>query len=309
MLKSVVSKLLCPTCLDRKNDLVTHTFTERADGHVKNGVLVCRSCQAAYPIIDDLLEFVRFPLLDQAALKQFEARFRMELTKASVSWDKAGKAAGAGTPEAFAAQLKQREYFDSFAEDASHDYNAYHNTPFWTAVDALNLGKWRNFLKNGTWMLDVGCADGRSTFPMLKAGTVAVGFDISKNMIRKAIRRAQNEKVSHLTTFMVADGSFLPFKDQSFEYALVYGVLHHLPNPSETCHEVFRILKDDGIYFGCENNKTVFRGVFDRLMKWIPLWEEEAGEEPLISTSMFEDWFRSLPVRVQCETKVFALPT
>jgi hypothetical protein len=42
-------------------------------------------------------------------------------------------------------------------------------------------------------------------------------------------------------------------------------------------------LKSDGIYFGSENNASVFRNLFDILQKISPIWSEEAGPEALIS--------------------------
>ena len=49
--------------------------------------------------------------------------------------------------------------------------------------------------------------------------------------------------------------------DSSFDYVLIYGVLHHLPDAGFACREVARTLKPGGIYFGLENNETIFRKI------------------------------------------------
>src|SRR5262249_26862248 len=57
-----------------------------------------------------------------------------------------------------------------------------------------------------------------------------------------------------------------------------------------------------------ENNTTVFRNVFDLLMKLAPLWHEEAGTQPLISAKHLQQWFAGSSMRVQCRSHVFVLP-
>lgn len=110
------------------------------------------------------------------------------------------------------------------------------------------------------------------------------------------------------TTFFVADGEFLSFKDESFAFVQTFGALHHLPNPAQAIKDIVRILQPGGIYFGVENNKTALRWIFDLMMKIKPLWVEEAGAEPLISGKMLRDWAAGLPAEVYCETSVFLPP-
>jgi hypothetical protein len=85
-------------------------------------------------------------------------------------------------------------------------------------------------------------------------------------------------------------------------------VLHHLPDPAETCREIARVLKTGGTYFGSENNKTAFRTVFDALQKIWPLWHEEAGAEPLISEADLKRWLTPHGFQVTTRTSVFLPP-
>jgi SAM-dependent methyltransferase/uncharacterized protein YbaR (Trm112 family) len=309
MLRSLVDKLLCPTCCSRAHFLALHTFTHDESGQVKEGVLLCPACGGWYPIRRGLLELVVSSLLDPQELDAFCSRYRTEMACLGLRQDLEGTTAGLPSQNtAFGAQLKQREHFDWYAENTEQDYMGYQQTPFWVAADEAVFRGWKSQLQAGGWLLDIGCANGRSAFPFVKQGVTVIGFDISKKMVRQAIERAEWEGAQDHTTFFVADGSQLPFRDESFEYALIYGVLHHLPAPRKVCVEVLRVLKKGGIYFGSENNQTIFRGLFDVLMKLLPLWSEEAGEQPLISRQMLQEWVRGASVRMRCGTSVFLPP-
>src|SRR5205823_3919782 len=115
----------------------------------------------------------------------------------------------------------------------------------------------------------------------------------SKGLVRQAIERTDRGDGSAQVTFMVADATTLPFLDESFDYVLTYGVLHHLPDPPQICREIGRILKPGGTFFCSENNRTVLRRVFELLQRLNPLWYEEAGEYAQISRLELADWFAS----------------
>jgi SAM-dependent methyltransferase len=299
MLKAVLPRLRCACCDGRP--LAVHAF-RHTDSRVLDGVLTCGSCGAVFTIDDGLLELVPPALVDRDAFARFAARFAPELAAAEVQWP-------AGVPAMdVKAQLRQRQHFDWFAENTTQTYSAYQASPFWVAEDALTFEAWRLRIAPGSWLLDVGCANGRSAWPLLSRVGVVVGCDISAKLVRQAIARAAAEGVSERACFFVADGDHLPIADGSFPYALTYGVLHHLPNPARACREIQRVLEPGGVHFGSENNLTVFRRIFDLMMCWRPLWIEEAGAEPLISEQMLRGWLGDLPVRLACTTSVFIPP-
>lgn len=88
-----------------------------------------------------------------------------------------------------------------------------------------------NFKKNAT-VLDIGCGCGGMT----KNIPGAVGSDISFELLKIAKKRSKNE-------YVVADSSKLPFKNNSFDYVVCFGVLHHFPDISEVAREMKRIAK------------------------------------------------------------------
>jgi SAM-dependent methyltransferase len=211
--------------------------------------------------------------------------------------------------ESFKLQLKQQQHFDWYAHNTTQSYSEYEQTPFWSAVDQLTFEPWRKEITSGSWLLDIGSAQGRSTLKLLDLDINIIGFDVSKNLVRQAIQRYRSRAHRARAFFFAADGSaLLPFVDEAFDYVLVYGVLHHLPDPGLTCREITRVLKPGGIYFGSENNRTVFRAAFDLLHKLSPIWHEEAGPQPLISNADLHDWFRSTVMSIDTKTSVFLPP-
>ncbi len=308
MLKTLVSKLTCPTCLNFDKALAAHVFTEEVEGHIQDGVLICEGCQTVYPIEDGLLELVKSSMLNPHDYARFCARFSQQLRDLEHPRNQNKATASLSSEGDFSAQLKQREHFDWYADNSDQTYGNYQATPFWVAADEVTFTRWNSQIKPGTWLLDVGCADGRSSFPFANNKLTVIGFDISKKMVEKAIERAKSSGVYGTTTFFVAVADHLPFKDHSSDYVIIYGVLHHLPHPEVTCRDVQRILKKGGIYFGSENNKTIFRGLFDFMMRLRPLWTEEAGEEPLISSNMILDWNHGLAVKISHRSSVFLAP-
>lgn len=302
MLRSLVSNLRCPGCETPHVPLELHVFREGQAGHVRDGVLTCPSCRSWFPIEDELLELVPPRLQYGAALALFSTRFRECLHALGLMpFDNVG-----GTGEL--PQEKQRKHFDWYAGNQDQTYNAYQNSPFWVAFDAAAFSEWKARIRPGGIILDVGCANGRSCFPFVNRGNTIVGFDISKALVRQAIERAVAQGAQATTTFFVGDASSLPFRDDCFDYVVVYGVLHHVPNPAATCREVYRVLKPDAVYFGSENNVTIFRGVFDLLMKLKPIWSEEAGDQPLISSRHIREWLGGLPLSFKHRSSVFLPP-
>lgn len=302
MLRSLVPILRCPVCETQDKQLELHTFADSSGAHVKDGVLACRSCNSWYPIENELLELVRPALLYEDDYMAFVRRYVGALTDLEL------RAVSAGRGDDTLAQIAQRRHFDWYADNKDQTYNAYQKSPFWVAFDAATFASWKPQLKPGGIILDVGCADGRSCFPFLNTGNTVVGMDISKSLVGQAIRRAAQANAESSATFFVADASALPLRDASVEYVVIYGVLHHVPNPAVTCREAHRVIKPGGTYFGSENNVTIFRGIFDLMMRLKPSWREEAGEQALISKCNLEQWLHELAATFTCRSSVFLPP-
>jgi SAM-dependent methyltransferase len=90
----------------------------------------------------------------------------------------------------------------------------------------------------GSSLLDVACGQGRLVELATKLGVKAYGFDISLNAL----------KVSDVNElgWAVANGEYMPFPDNTFDYLTNIGSLEHYINPSIGVQEMVRVLKPDG---------------------------------------------------------------
>ena len=94
--------------------------------------------------------------------------------------------------------------------------------------------------------LEIGCNWGRWCIAAARLGYRPVGIDPSLKSIRAAYRVAMQLGVE--ATYVVADGRFLPFRDQSFDRVFSYSVLQHLSkeNTLTALDEIRRTLRVGG---------------------------------------------------------------
>jgi len=98
----------------------------------------------------------------------------------------------------------------------------------------------------GDRILDLGCGRGERALEMLRGGARVVGIDISPAYIEAATSAAR--AVGHSDTqfdFIAADAHQLPFPDESFDFVLGEGILHHLQLET-ALSEVHRVLRPGG---------------------------------------------------------------
>ena len=301
--------LRCPTC--KSNHLACREFLREGD-ELLEGVVWCEDCRSWFPVEDGFLDFLTGPLAYTEERNIFWKRREADLTALALSRaptdDVKSESAGGGAAQA----LQQQNHFDWYASNKEQRYSDYEATPFWRAADRIAFEPWkaelRESMRPDQWLLDVGCAQGRSTFHMMDLDLNVVGFDVSRECIREAARRYRERNFRARASFIVADGSAFPILDATVDYVLVYGVLHHLADPGGTCREIGRVLKPAGVYFGQENNDSAFRAVFELTQKLWPIWHEEAGPEAIISSDRVAGWLKPAGFRVSARTSVFLPP-
>ncbi len=302
MNQDLVSLLRCPGC--GQPGLRLHAFAG-GDGPCEEGVVDCPRCGRWYPITGFVLELVAGPLADQELRAAFWATHREQLVELGLEQHhEEPEPAG----EEVELQAGQRRYFDSLAEgEGQTSYEHFMGTSFWRAEDSRLYGGWLPKIEPDSLVLDVGCADGRTTFQLAGHARV-LAFDLSAKQIRRAVERARQDGLLESFTFFVADASRFPVADASVDCVLMDGVLHHLPRPADALEETARVLRPGGVYFGKENNDTPLRPIFDWLQRRRPLWFEEAGPEQLISTARIHQWAERAGLSVAVEPTVFLPP-
>lgn len=302
MTLDVLELIGCPGC--RSHPLRQDTFEVGPLGEPLDGVVWCTACGRWYPLEGGLLELLVEPLAYGTDRARFQHEHEAGLRDLELKLDTALGGGGDRVAEV----RHQQEHFDWYADNSLQTYAQYEQLRFWQALDAITFARWRKTIRPGARLLDIGCAQGRSTFKVAGPDLDVVAFDISKALVRQAIDRADRIGASAHVTFLVADANTLPFVDESFDYVLTYGVLHHLPEPRDICREIGRILKPGGTFFCSENNRTVLRSGFELLQRLNPLWYEEAGEFAQISRRQLADWLGSAGLLASIRTSVFMPP-
>ena len=114
-------------------------------------------------------------------------------------------------------------------------------------------------IKPGMRALDLGCNAGRYTFAMEDMGAVATGIDFAEIPLRHA--KAVGEKRKSRCQFNIGDVAALPYKQNSFDLALLpqnNGYLSYQTLESLTV-QLTEILSDDGIFVVIIHDELVKR--------------------------------------------------
>lgn len=119
----------------------------------------------------------------------------------------------------------------------------------WSRKRVLKLAKkLLGYIETGdeTDFLEIGCGNGEVAKYIAKTyrGSVT-GIDVDPEQVK--IARKNDDNIPHLK-FVEADSTDLPFKDDSFDVVLSFGVLHHIDNWKGALEEIKRVLKSGGYF-------------------------------------------------------------
>ncbi len=105
-----------------------------------------------------------------------------------------------------------------------------------------------NWFKNKK-CLDAGCGGGRFVVALANLGSSYVnGIDVSFDAVKVANERIKDRNIqnAHVLQGSVLD---IPFEQNTFDYVISSGVIHHTKDPYEAFKELDRVLKPGGKMF------------------------------------------------------------
>ena len=95
-------------------------------------------------------------------------------------------------------------------------------------------------LGHGSLILDLGCGTGLLFNHLGNAVELLAGIDLSRNILKEAIKRAdQLQNVA----LLCADADYTPFRNRTFHGVFAITLLQNTPNPARTLEEVKRIAR------------------------------------------------------------------
>lgn len=119
----------------------------------------------------------------------------------------------------------------------------------------------REFFK-GKLVLDAGCGSGRWTYAMAQLGATVVAIDLTDagvEITHRATAHLEN------VTALQASVFHLPFRRESFDLVVSWGVLHHTPNTKTAFDRVAPLVKRGG---------TLYVMVYEKHNPWKFMWTD-----------------------------------
>lgn len=133
---------------------------------------------------------------------------------------------------------KTRNHYDTYPYEVDvRDSAAYRS-------NRTHVGKFISEISGGT-ALDLGCGPGNLLPVIARRANEAVGLDVSRQSLRSAAQAVTGLPV----TLVQGSALNLPFPDESFDWVLATGSLHHTPDARAAFREACRVLRSDGRAF------------------------------------------------------------
>jgi ubiquinone/menaquinone biosynthesis C-methylase UbiE len=144
--------------------------------------------------------------------------------------------------------LKFHDFSDEIIKECAEEY-----------FDILD----ESILNKDSYALDVGCGTGRWTKYLSKRAGFIEAIDPSNAIIAadKLLGKIPNVRLSKAST------ETIPFEDETFDFAMSIGVLHHIPDTQQAMKDCVKKVKTGGhfycyLYYNLEGQNLVFTTLF-----------------------------------------------
>lgn len=130
------------------------------------------------------------------------------------------------------------------------------------AADYFDIIK-ENIVNSSTYAMDIGCGTGRWTRFLCKKAGFIEAVDPSSAIFSAAhlLNDSPNVRLTQ------ASVDTLPFKDETFDFAMSIGVLHHIPDTQKAMEDCVKKIKIGGyfytyLYYNFEQRGKIFHALF-----------------------------------------------
>jgi len=147
-------------------------------------------------------------------------------------------------------------------------------------------------IKPGSIVLDIGCGGGNIARHLHAAPACLINVDISKEALRHAAQFSKGN-----SCYIQASGFSLPFQDNSFDYVVTYGFLHHIEDLRALLTEVRRVLKPHGLFIAFEPSARY---------PWLNLWLDYI-HMPRFMYARIQQWYDARKKKIRAKDTIAGL--
>ncbi len=134
-------------------------------------------------------------------------------------------------------------------QHAGAEWNA--NAPAWIEMSRAGADRYRDLVNtpgflevlppiDGLQVLDIGCGEGNNTRLLHQRGARVTALDVSAVFLRAA--RDADPSID----YVLADGTFTPFANDTFDAATAFMSVMDMPDPAAALAEVARVVRPGG---------------------------------------------------------------
>lgn len=210
-IEALKDHIICPKCGDREL-----SFTERS--------IDCVACAMSYPIVNGIPEFILPDM--QSTVKKTQAAFQFKWALSDNN-----------------TVIQDSYYIDAKGSKVIIPVRMVARDDNWIEVTKKDFDLTEDDVRGKT-VLDIGAGFGRMAYVMGKMGAKHIySLDLCRSGMESALKELSDKDN---ITFIQADIENMPFKPESFDIVVSWGVFHHTPNTERSFRKGAKLVKPGG---------------------------------------------------------------